>query len=82
MEEITFKESVEERIQQYALIYTTPLFYMLAPTCFGSSLPSSESILDPSELLEILTSIQRHSEGSKKHYDEGRLLPKHVGASI
>jgi hypothetical protein len=39
--------------QQYALICTTPLFYILAPTCFGSSLPSSESFLDPSELLEI-----------------------------
>jgi hypothetical protein len=39
--------------QQYALICTTPLFYVLAPTCFGSSLPSSGSFLDPSELLEI-----------------------------
>jgi hypothetical protein len=36
----------------YALIYTTPLFYILAPTCFGSSLPSSKNFLDPSELLE------------------------------
>jgi hypothetical protein len=26
---------------QYALICTTPLFYVLAATCFGSSLPSS-----------------------------------------
>jgi hypothetical protein len=39
--------------QHYALICTTPLFYALAPTCFGSSLPSSGSFLDPSELLEI-----------------------------
>jgi hypothetical protein len=39
--------------QQYALICTTPLFYVLAPTCFGSSLSSSGSFLDPSELLEI-----------------------------
>jgi hypothetical protein len=39
--------------QQYALICTTPLFYILAPTCFGSSLPSSGSLLDPPELLEI-----------------------------
>jgi hypothetical protein len=31
--------------QQYALI----LFYVLAPTCFGSSLSSSGSCLDPSE---------------------------------
>jgi hypothetical protein len=36
-----------------ALIYTIPLFYILAPTCFGSSLPSSESFLDPFEVLEI-----------------------------
>jgi hypothetical protein len=39
--------------QQYALICTTTLFYVLSPTCFGSSLPSSGSFLDPSELLEI-----------------------------
>jgi hypothetical protein len=39
--------------QQYALICATPLFYILAPTCFGSSLPSSGSFLDPSALLEI-----------------------------
>jgi hypothetical protein len=32
---------------------TTPLIYILAPTCFGSNLPSSGSYLDPSELLEI-----------------------------
>jgi hypothetical protein len=37
----------------YALICTIPLFYILAPTCFGSSLPSSGSLLDPSELLEM-----------------------------
>jgi hypothetical protein len=41
--------------QHYALICTTPLFYTLAPTCFGSSLPSSGSFLDLSELLEIQT---------------------------
>jgi hypothetical protein len=41
--------------QHYALICTTPLFYTLAPTCFGSSLPSSGSFLDASELLEIQT---------------------------
>jgi hypothetical protein len=39
--------------QHYALIFTTPLFYILAPTCFSSSLPSSGSFLDPSELLEM-----------------------------
>jgi hypothetical protein len=39
--------------QQYALICTTPLFYTLAPIFFSSSLPSSGSFLDPSELLEI-----------------------------
>jgi hypothetical protein len=41
--------------QQYALICTTPLFYILTPTCFGSSLPPSGSFLNPSELLEIPT---------------------------
>jgi hypothetical protein len=39
--------------QHYALICTIPLFYTLVPTCFGSSLPSSRSFLDSSELLEI-----------------------------
>jgi hypothetical protein len=29
--------------QHYALICTTPLFYILAPICFNSSLPSSGS---------------------------------------
>jgi hypothetical protein len=38
--------------QQLALNYTTPLFNILALTCLGSSLPSSGSFLDPSELLE------------------------------
>jgi hypothetical protein len=41
--------------QKYALICTTPLFYVLDSTCFGSSLPSSRSFLDPSELHEIQT---------------------------
>jgi hypothetical protein len=39
--------------QHYALICTIPLFCILASTCFGSSLPSSGSFFDPSELLEI-----------------------------
>jgi hypothetical protein len=39
--------------QHYALNFTTPLFNTLAPTCFGSRLPSSGRFLDPSELLEI-----------------------------
>jgi hypothetical protein len=34
------------------LIPSTPLFYILAPTRFGSSMPLSGSSLDPSELLE------------------------------
>jgi hypothetical protein len=38
--------------QHYALICTNPFFYILAPTCFGSSLPSSGSFLDLSEILE------------------------------
>jgi hypothetical protein len=39
--------------QHYALTCTTPLFYILAPTCFGSSLQSSGSFLHASELLEM-----------------------------
>jgi hypothetical protein len=41
--------------KQYALIFTTPSFYIRALTCFGSSLPSSGSFLDPTELLQIQT---------------------------
>jgi hypothetical protein len=47
--------------QHYALICTTPLFYILTPTCFGSSLPSSGSFLDPSELPEIYFDSIRHA---------------------
>jgi hypothetical protein len=39
--------------QHYASILPTLLFYILAPTCFGSNLPSSGSFLVTSELLEI-----------------------------
>jgi hypothetical protein len=45
--------TILKKTQQYALICTTPLFYVLAPACFCSSLPSSGSVLDPSELLEV-----------------------------
>jgi hypothetical protein len=38
--------------QHYALTCTIPLFHILAPTCFGSTLLSSGGFLDPSELLE------------------------------
>jgi hypothetical protein len=39
--------------QQDALIVPSFIyFYVSAPTCFGSSLPSSGSLLDPPELLE------------------------------
>jgi hypothetical protein len=39
--------------QHYTLIYITLLFSILAPKCFGSSLPSSGNFLDPYELFEI-----------------------------
>jgi hypothetical protein len=38
--------------QQCVLICNTPLLYVPAPTCFGSSMPSLGSIWDRSELLE------------------------------
>jgi hypothetical protein len=44
---------IRRKNQQYALIVPSFIyFYVLAPTCFGSSLPSSGSLLDPPELLE------------------------------
>jgi hypothetical protein len=45
--------------QHYALNFTIPLFNILAPTCFGSSLPSTGSFLDPSELLEMCRGMQQ-----------------------
>jgi hypothetical protein len=56
--------------QQYALICTTPLFYILAPTCFGSSLPSSGSFLDPSGLPWWFhgTTVIRHTGHVITHY--------------
>jgi hypothetical protein len=39
--------------QQYTLNCITPSFNILAPTYFSSSLPSSRSFLDPSELLKL-----------------------------
>jgi hypothetical protein len=38
--------------QHYALIFTTPLLCVVASTRFGISLPSSDSVSDPSELHE------------------------------
>jgi hypothetical protein len=44
---------IRRKKQQYALIVPSFIyFYVLAPTCFGSGLPSSGSLLDPPELLE------------------------------
>jgi hypothetical protein len=51
----TIKEktvAVRRKNQQYALIVPLLYYYVLAPTCFGTSLPSSGSLLDPPELLE------------------------------
>jgi hypothetical protein len=39
--------------QHNALNYITSLFNIQAPTCFGSSLPSSGSLSVPYELLEM-----------------------------
>jgi hypothetical protein len=45
--------NILKKNQQYALIVPSFIyFYVLAPTCFGTSLPSSGSLLDPLELLE------------------------------
>jgi hypothetical protein len=43
--------------QHYALNYITSLFYVHAPTYFGSILTSSGSFLDPCELLEQIGGI-------------------------
>jgi hypothetical protein len=49
----TYVCGINHLILYYALICTTHLFHILAPTYFGSSLPSSGSFLDPSEVLGI-----------------------------
>jgi hypothetical protein len=49
----SISDVLEEKYQQYALnVPSFIYFYVLAPTCFGSNLPSSGSLLDPPELLE------------------------------
>jgi hypothetical protein len=101
---------IRRKNQQYALIVPSCIYlYVLAPTCFGSSLPSSGSLLDPPELLEkhnrglvyhitcgyvacvpdcrgsvccvSQLCFSSNSGGSNKLPDDGRLLPKHVGAN-
>jgi hypothetical protein len=42
--QISFKSISSSNNQHNAQICTTALFYMLAPTCFGSSVPSSGSL--------------------------------------
>jgi hypothetical protein len=81
--------------QLYALICTTPVFYILAPTCLSTSLSPSGSFLDHSKLLKVhigwvvyhimcgyVIYISSNSEGSKELPDDDRLLLKHVRASI
>jgi hypothetical protein len=46
--------------QHSALNCITPLLNILAPTCFGSSLPSSGSFLDPSKLLDDDRLLPKH----------------------
>jgi hypothetical protein len=63
--------------QHYALICTTTLFYILAPTCFGSRLPSSESFLDPSELLEIqIEWVVYHGHASQRRWEAQQTEPR------
>jgi hypothetical protein len=71
--QIYFKRS--ENNQHYALNCTTSLFNIQAHTCFGSSLPSSGSFFDSSELLEMQIE-------SKKFPDDSRPLPKNAAACI
>jgi hypothetical protein len=44
---------VVEMINDMHWLYHSFILYILTPTCFGSSLPSSGSFLDPSELPEL-----------------------------
>jgi hypothetical protein len=44
---------VAEMTKNMHWLYTSSLFYILAPTRFSSRMPSSGSFLDPSELCEI-----------------------------
>jgi hypothetical protein len=48
-----WEDSCSRNNQHYALICTTPLLHILAPTCFSSSLPSSGSFLGLSKSLEM-----------------------------
>jgi hypothetical protein len=76
--------------QPYALICTTPLFYILAPTCFDSNLPSSGnswirlSNFKYVQIEQVVYHIMCGYVACVPRYrgSDGRLLPKHVEASI
>jgi hypothetical protein len=77
--------------QHNAQICTTGLFYMVAPTCFGSSLPSSGSFrIRPSCMNIPIDLVVYHIMLVKwpvcrsvvDQSDDGIILPKHVGAII
>jgi hypothetical protein len=51
-------------------LYHSFFFYKLAPTCFCSSLSSSGSFLDPSELLEL----QMEWVVYQKHITDKRII--------
>jgi hypothetical protein len=90
--------------QQYAQICITALFYVSAPTCFSSSLPSSGSFWIRLSYMKIQIDLVVYHimlvkwpvcwsvmvpsvvlpswelRRIQKLPDDGRLLPKHVGA--
>jgi hypothetical protein len=54
--------------QHYAPICTTAPFYTLAPTCFGSSLPSSGSFWIPLSYMKIqIDLVVYHTEYTQKN---------------
>jgi hypothetical protein len=74
--------------QHYAQICTTASFYILAPTCFGSSLPSSGSFWTRLSYMKIQINLVVYHIMLVKWRVCRRvavpepLLPKHVTASI
>jgi hypothetical protein len=73
---------MREKPTSTPIIHSVYELSMVAPTCFGITLPSSVSV--PSALAYYIdcSSIEYLSEGNRNAPSRGSVMPKHVGATI
>jgi hypothetical protein len=81
-------KNLHEKPTNTPIIHSVYLLFIVAPTCFGITLPSSGAFLVPSESCSIeeqsieYSSIEQLSDGTRNAPEEGNVMPKHVGATI